>query len=105
MKPFIDMFRYWTSRSKSAVLPIRLSISIFFTRMHENVPTVIDNLEGFRKSFGSRPQINTEMDRIKDENMKRKVWAHVCGSALFTRTVINEAVKHKFSVHHETFEF
>jgi hypothetical protein len=45
------------------------------------------------------------MDKIKTVNANRRVWAHACGSMLFTRTVVNEAIRHKFHAHNETFEF
>lgn len=102
--PFMDMFIYWTEKAKSAVQPICLSLTVFVTRMNEG-PNVFDGLEGCKIVYGERPDIKAEMDKIETVNANRRVWAHACGGDLFTRTVINEAARHKFACHNETFEF
>lgn len=102
--PFLDMFTYWSDKAKNAVQSLQLHVSIYVTRMKEG-PDYTKDLNGFQTIYGERPVINSEMDRIKATNSHQTVWAHACGSMAFTRTVINEAIRHEFHVHNETFEF
>ncbi|KAI8643016.1 hypothetical protein BD408DRAFT_343239 [Parasitella parasitica] len=103
--PFISMFRHWTSLIHSAILPVRLSVSVYVTRMKQGRHD-LSQLEPFSLFFGKRPDVSAEMSKIKAaHNPYHRVWVHVCGSTSFTRTVINEAVEHDFDMHHETFEF
>lgn len=102
--PFMDMFTYWVEKSKSAIQPIHLHVSVYVTRMNEGIDYFKD-IGGFNIVYGTRPNIETEMDKIKTNNPQQRVWAHACGSSLFTRTVINEAIRHDFDAHNETFEF
>ncbi|GAA5798869.1 hypothetical protein EDC94DRAFT_617624 [Helicostylum pulchrum] len=104
INPFIDMFTYWVDKAKNGIQNIQLHVSIFVTRMNEG-PDLPKDLNGFQIIYGVRPNISTDMDKIKTSNPKQTVWAHACGSMLFTRTVINEAIRHDFDVHNETFEF
>lgn len=98
------MFTYWVDKAKNGIQNIQLHVSIFVTRMNEG-PDLPKDLNGFQIIYGVRPNISTDMDKIKTSNPKQTVWAHACGSMLFTRTVINEAIRHDFDVHNETFEF
>lgn len=100
----MDMFTYWTEKAKNAIQPINLHVSVYVTRMTEG-PDRFEGMEGFNVIYGQRPNISTDMDKIKATNSRQTVWAHACGSFLFTRTVINEAIRHEFEVHNETFEF
>lgn len=100
----MDMFRYWVDKSQQAIQPISLNISIYVTRMQEG-PDITSTLPGFKIIYGERPHVESEMDKIKTLNATRRVWAHACGSTVFTRNVINQAVKHHFDCHNETFEF
>jgi hypothetical protein len=101
----MDMFKYWTEQIHDAVLPIQLHITVYVTRMKQGYHA-IEKLQSFKLVYGQRPQVDIEMDSIKALHEKqRRVWAHVCGSTAFTRTVINEAVRCEFDIHHETFEF
>lgn len=103
--PFVDMFRYWEKQVQDSLLPIQLQVSIYVTRMKEGHHD-INELGPFKVVYGQRPQPNIVMDMVKTLHSKQhRVWAHVCGSTVFTRTVINEAVRCDFDVHHETFEF
>ncbi|RCH96566.1 ferric/cupric-chelate reductase [Rhizopus stolonifer] len=103
--PFMEMFTEWENQIKTAVLPIHLSVDIYITRMKRQSHP-IGQYKGFKLKFGERPQVDTEMEKIKVENKHRyRVWAHVCGSTPFTRNVINAALRVNFHVHHETFEF
>jgi hypothetical protein len=101
----MDMFRYWIEQVQGAILSIQLHVTIYVTRMKEGYH-VIDKLEPFKVIYDQRPQVDAEMDLINALHSKRdRVWTHVCGSAAFTRTVVNEAVRCGFDIHHETFEF
>ncbi|KAG2230323.1 hypothetical protein INT48_002748 [Thamnidium elegans] len=102
--PFMDMFVYWTELVKNSTQSIYFTANIYVTREHEG-PNIFEDLVGFNVIYGQRPKVNIEMDKIKTVNANRRVWAHACGSALFTKTVINEAVCRHFHVHNETFEF
>ncbi|KAI7893164.1 ferric reductase like transmembrane component-domain-containing protein [Mucor mucedo] len=104
INPFMDMFSYWSEKAKNAIQPIKLHVTVFVTRMNEG-PDYFEGMEGFEVVYGTRPDIAADMDKIKTTNSRQTVWAHACGSFLFTRTVINEAIRHDFDVHNETFEF
>ncbi|KAI9315076.1 ferric reductase like transmembrane component-domain-containing protein [Dichotomocladium elegans] len=54
---------------------------------------------------GRRPNIPDVMSQIPNQVRHRPVWVHTCGSIPFMNSVINEAVRHRFDFHHETFEF
>lgn len=54
---------------------------------------------------GCRPDIVQCLNNIEKEEDTKRVWVHACGSISFMNTVINEAVRHGFDFHHETFEF
>ncbi|KAI9468893.1 MAG: ferric reductase like transmembrane component-domain-containing protein [Benjaminiella poitrasii] len=101
---YMDMFYYWVEKSKTAISPIRLTVNVFVTRMKDG-PNVFEGLEGFKLTYGQRPDIAVEMDKIKTVNAHRRVFAHACGSDIFTQSVINQAVIHNFDAFHETFEF
>lgn len=100
----MDMFTYWVEKSKKAIQPIQLHVSVYITRMNEGTDFFKD-VPGFNIIYGERPDIKVDMDRIKTTNSQQRVWAHACGSNAFTKTVINEAIRHDFDVHNETFEF
>lgn len=100
----MDMFSYWADKAKNAIQPIKLHVTVYVTRMNEG-PNYFEGMEGFNVIYGKRPDIAADMDKIKATNSRQTVWAHACGSFLFTRTVINEAIRHDFDVHNETFEF
>jgi PIN domain nuclease of toxin-antitoxin system len=103
--PFMNMFRHWEDLVHSAILPIQFSVSVYVTRMKQGQHE-LNRLPSFSLFFGERPDVSVEMDKIKITHAPHhRVWAHVCGSTPFTRTVINEAVEHDFDIHHETFEF
>ncbi|GAA5809105.1 hypothetical protein MFLAVUS_002509 [Mucor flavus] len=102
--PFMDMFVYWTELVKNSTQSIHLTANIYVTREYEG-PDMFEDLVGFNVIYGQRPKVDIEMDKIKTVNTNRRVWAHACGSTLFTKTVINEAVRRHFHVHNETFEF
>ncbi|KAI8368779.1 ferric reductase like transmembrane component-domain-containing protein [Blakeslea trispora] len=101
---FMDMFSHWLERSQKAILPVYIHVNVYVTRMATG-PDVFENMPGFSLFYGERPKVSVEMDKIATVSGKRRVWAHACGGDMFTRTVINEAVKHHFVVHNETFEF
>lgn len=100
----MDMFRYWVDRCQQAIQPVSLNVNIYVTRMQEG-PDIVSTLQGFNLVYGERPHVETDMDKIKTLHNTRRVWAHACGSSVFTRNVINQAVKHHFDCHNETFEF
>lgn len=101
----MDIFHYWVEKSQQAIQPINLNVTIYVTRVQEG-PDIVSALPGFKIIYGQRPHVETEMDRIKTlSGLHNRVWAHACGSSVFTREVINQAVKHHFDCHNETFEF
>lgn len=100
----MDMFNYWNEKCKNAVSPIRLSVTVYITREKEGT-NALENLEGFKVIYGSRPPIAEEMDRIKTVNANRRVFTHACGSTPFTRDVVNQSVIRGFEPHNELFEF
>jgi hypothetical protein len=102
--PFMDMVTYWQDRCESAILPIKLNVSVYVTRVQEG-PDYFENLKQCSVQYGTRPDIATTMENIKLDSVGREVWVHVCGSDLFTRSVMNEATRWNFDAHHETFEF
>lgn len=102
--PFMDMFLYWNEKVKAAIQPIHLTATVYVTSMNKG-PNVLQDLPGFTTVYGERPKIDVEMDKIKTFNATRRVWVHACGPSAFTRSVINEAILHKFDAHNETFEF
>ncbi|KAI9476386.1 MAG: hypothetical protein EXX96DRAFT_540913 [Benjaminiella poitrasii] len=104
IEPFMDLFTFWVEECKAAVQPLALYVTIYVTRI-ESGPPVVEHLSGFRVVYGHRPDIKQDMDQITASHPGRRVWAHVCGSATFTRTVINQSILHNFEVHKETFEF
>ncbi|KAI7903252.1 ferric reductase like transmembrane component-domain-containing protein [Cokeromyces recurvatus] len=104
IEPFMEIFTFWAKECASAIHPISLSVSIYVTRMKEG-PNIVNHLHGFQLIYGQRPQISADMDKIAALHSNHRVWAHVCGSPAFTRTVINEAILHDFEAHNETFEF
>lgn len=96
----MDMIEYWQERSRSAVLPIQLNISVFITRTNN-----VYEIEGVQVISGERVQIDRKMKEIAIAHKEETVWAHVCGPADFVRKVNNESVRHRFVFHNETFEF
>ncbi|KAI8991386.1 ferric reductase like transmembrane component-domain-containing protein [Mycotypha africana] len=104
LHPFIDMFTYWNDKVNNSIQPFHLSVNVYITRMKEG-PNYFEGLNCLNVSYGERPDVKVEMDKIKTVNPLQRVFAHACGSAIFTRTVVNEAVAHNFEPHHETFEF
>ncbi|KAI7898381.1 ferric reductase like transmembrane component-domain-containing protein [Cokeromyces recurvatus] len=101
---YMDMFHYWVEKCKTSISPIHLTVNVFATRMKEG-PNIFEGLEGFRITYGQRPDIAVEMDKIKTVNAHRRVFAHACGSDIFTQSVVNQAIIHNFDAFHETFEF
>ncbi|KAI9478115.1 MAG: ferric reductase like transmembrane component-domain-containing protein [Benjaminiella poitrasii] len=103
--PFITMYTHWVKQIETAILPVHLFVSVFITRMESGYHN-IEEFEQFKVVYGKRPDVSVEMMNIKKTYPpSQQVWAHVCGSTSFTRTVINEAVHHKYEVHQEVFEF
>ncbi|KAG1464758.1 hypothetical protein G6F46_002606 [Rhizopus delemar] len=102
--PFMDMFTYWHDHVNRAILPIHFSFTIFVTRMNEG-PDYFDKMHGFNIVYGRRPDIVDSLQKVKTLSPHQRVWVHACGPDSFTKSVVNEAVKHHFAAHNETFEF
>ncbi|OBZ86182.1 Ferric reduction oxidase 7, chloroplastic [Choanephora cucurbitarum] len=103
--PFMNMFSQWNQQVQNAIMPVELNVNIYVTRMTQQRHS-IQQFSNFHLNFNGRPQIDAEMRMIKANNTQgQRTWVHVCGSTAFTRTVINEAVKADFDIHHEIFEF
>ncbi|KAI9490520.1 ferric reductase like transmembrane component-domain-containing protein [Zychaea mexicana] len=111
LTPFTDLIIFWTEQCQRAANPFQLNLDIYVTR---EVPTDgsnnkrhwIEDLEHCNVTFNQRPDIAGCMDHIEatatDTN---SVWVHTCGSDDFMRLIMNQAIKHHWDVHHETFEF
>lgn len=102
--PFKDMFLYWNEKISSSVQPIQLTADVYVTRMNEG-RDLFKELPGFNLFYGERPNIGVEMAKVKNIHDNCRVWVHACGASTFTRTVINESIRHKFNAYNETFEF
>ena len=66
----------------------------------------IETLDNCNVTYNSRPDISNCMNRMEEmASDKTSVWVHTCGSDDFMRVIMNQAIKHHWNVHHETFEF
>ncbi|KAI8975477.1 ferric reductase like transmembrane component-domain-containing protein [Mycotypha africana] len=104
IKPFLDMFSYWSEKAKQSILPIQLSMTIYVSGMMAGSSS-LESMDGFKLIYGQRPRPGINLEKIKNASMDDRVWVHVCGSTSFTKAVVNEAVRHRFHFHKETFEF
>lgn len=96
----MDMIEYWQERSRTAVLPIQVNLSIFITRSNTS-----HQIKGVQVVCGERVQIDKKMQEIANAHTDQKVWIHGCGPTDFIRKVNNESVNHRFVFHNETFNF
>lgn len=81
-------------------------ITIHLTRETDKAKcTHIAELLGCNVIQGKRPYIQDYLDEIARDVRHTSVWVHTCGSVPFMAAVINEATRHNFDFHHETFEF
>ncbi|KAI8145897.1 hypothetical protein BJV82DRAFT_535250 [Fennellomyces sp. T-0311] len=100
--PFTDYIQHCMTYSSS----VQLDVTIHLTREpdHEKCRQLAKSL-GCTVIQGQRPNVPERLDKIAHEAGHTNVWVHTCGSVPFMTTIINEATKHNFDFHHETFEF
>lgn len=86
---------------------VQLHLTIHLTRETDDARCLrlAEILDKCKVVMGKRPNIPECIDKIAREVDHTNVWVHTCGSVQFMTTVINEATRHKFDFHHETFEF
>ncbi|KAG0166102.1 hypothetical protein DFQ28_002768 [Apophysomyces sp. BC1034] len=104
LAPFLDLIDYFVEKCKSAVMPIKLDVALYVTRVKSG-ENLLEGREGCRMVYGERPNIGEHMQNIENEHKHGRVWVHTCGSDEFMRIVLNGAVSHGWDYHHETFEF
>ncbi|KAI8146817.1 ferric reductase like transmembrane component-domain-containing protein [Fennellomyces sp. T-0311] len=107
LTPFNDLIIFWAEQCQRAVSAFQLHLDIYVTR---EVSTGdkrhwIQELDNCRVTFNARPDIADCMDSIHATAADKSVWVHTCGSDDFMRVIINQAIKHGWHAHHETFEF
>ena len=107
LAPFNDLIIYWAEQCQRAARPFQLHLDIYVTREAAAGDTRhwIQDLDICSVTFNQRPDIAGCMDRIESASPGKSVWVHTCGSDDFMRGIINQAVKHNWHAHHETFEF
>ena len=85
---------------------VQLNVTIHLTREadHNKCRALSESLK-CTVIQGKRPVVPGILDEISLDAGHTDVWVHTCGSVPFMTTIINEATKHNFDFHHETFEF
>ena len=102
IQPFVDYILH----CKNYPASVHLDITIHLTREKDKLKcTRLSETLGCTVIQGKRPNIPDCIDQIAYDVHHRNVWVHTCGSVPFMTSVINEATRHQFDFHHETFEF
>ncbi|KAI9264357.1 hypothetical protein BDA99DRAFT_481594 [Phascolomyces articulosus] len=102
IQPFVDYILYCKTYPSS----VQLDMTIHLTREKDKSKcTQLSETLGCTIIQGKRPNIPECIDQIAYDVDHRNVWVHTCGSVPFMMSIINEATRHQFDFHHETFEF
>ncbi|KAI9474848.1 hypothetical protein BDB00DRAFT_860216 [Zychaea mexicana] len=102
VQPFVD----YISHCRAYPSSVQLNVTIHLTREQDDAKCAqLAEALDCKVVQGKRPNIPVCLDRIANIVGHRNVWVHTCGSVPFMTTIINEATRHKFDFHHETFEF
>ncbi|KAG2222682.1 hypothetical protein INT45_013496 [Circinella minor] len=102
IQPFVDYILHCINYPSS----VQLDITIHLTREKDKLKCIeLSEILGCTIIQGERPNIPDRIDQIAYDVDDRNVWVHTCGTVPFMTNVINEATKHQFDFHHETFEF